>query len=123
LPADDSVAFLQKWLERLDGRRLSDYSLHMHTQERIDGKLEPGEDVEVLVRTRPYSVFMRWRRGARRPLVIDGPTMALAPSSRPATPGCSRRRRASATRVGRSPPFSSQDPPLQSSAVPTRAMS
>jgi hypothetical protein len=75
LPADDPVAFLQKCLERIDGRRFGGYSLHMHKQERIDGKLEPGEDVEVLVRTRPYSVFMRWLRGAcgaDRALYVEG---------------------------------------------------
>ena len=63
LPVADPVAFLEKCLERFDQEGIQGYSCVMHKQERIEGKLQPSEDVELFVRTQPYSVLMRWLRG------------------------------------------------------------
>jgi hypothetical protein len=66
LPVRDPVAFLARCLEHLDELKLTGYSTRLDKQERLEGKLQPSEDIEVLVRLEPYSVFMRWLRGARR---------------------------------------------------------
>src|SRR5207244_1422407 len=66
LPVADPVAFLEKCLERFDQEGIQGYSCVMHKQERIDGKLQPSEDVELFVRTQPYSVLMRWLHGQRK---------------------------------------------------------
>ena len=65
LPAADAVEILQKCLERYDRRGVKGYRMIMEKQERIDGRLQPREVVEVYFRTKPYSVFMRWLNGAR----------------------------------------------------------
>jgi hypothetical protein len=66
LPSRDPVAFLQKCVRHFDGLKLRGYTMLLHKQERLGGRLQPSEDVEVAVRQQPYSVFMRWLRGARR---------------------------------------------------------
>jgi hypothetical protein len=66
LPIADPVDFLQKCLERYEQQRIKGYHAFMRKQERIDGKLQPSEDVEVYFREEPHSVLMDWRSGERR---------------------------------------------------------
>jgi hypothetical protein len=66
LLAADPMAFLQKCLKHYDRQHIEGYRLRMEKQERIDGSLQPLEDVDVRFRAAPYSVLMRWRQGARR---------------------------------------------------------
>jgi len=40
--------------------------LKMHKRERIDGKLNDAEEIEVSFRDKPHSVFMHWVKGAGR---------------------------------------------------------
>jgi hypothetical protein len=66
LPADTPVAFLEKCLERYDRDGVQGYSLIMHKQERVSGKLQPSEEMQIHFREKPFSVFMHWMSGASR---------------------------------------------------------
>ena len=66
LPEPDPVAFLEKCLEHYDQQHIQGYRAILHKQERIDGQLEPPEEIEIWYRAHPRSVFMHWLRGARR---------------------------------------------------------
>src|SRR5262245_3610247 len=78
LAKEDPIAFLENCLARYD-REVKGYSLTMQKQERIQGKLQPREVIEVHFKHGPaangHSVFMRWVEGARlaaRVLYVDG---------------------------------------------------
>jgi hypothetical protein len=68
LAKEDSVAFLKKCLIRYN-REVNGYNLTMQKQERIQGKLNKPEIIDVHFKHGPaedgHSVFMRWREGAR----------------------------------------------------------
>jgi len=66
LPVKDSLAFLEKCLERYEEQGIKGYRCTFQKQERIDGKLMPSEETEVYYREKPYSVYMHWLRGQRR---------------------------------------------------------
>jgi hypothetical protein len=66
LPVSDPLAFLQKCLERYDQAGIQGYHLIFQKQERLQGVLQPTEVIEVSFRAEPYSVFMRWLKGARK---------------------------------------------------------
>jgi hypothetical protein len=66
LPATDALAFLQKCLERYDQMGIRGYRLIFQKQERLNGVLQPSERMEVFFRAEPYSVLMRWLKGARK---------------------------------------------------------
>jgi hypothetical protein len=63
-PKDDVIAFLEFCLKHYD-KTVKDYSLIFRKEERIAGKVEGLELVEVCYRAQPYSVFMGWHQGAR----------------------------------------------------------
>jgi hypothetical protein len=65
LPDPNPVAFLKKCLERFDQEHIQGYSCILHKQERIGGQLQPSEDIELFVRTQPFSVLMHWVKGQR----------------------------------------------------------
>ena len=65
LPDPKPIAFLKKCLDKFDQDGIQGYSCILHKQERIGGQLQPSEDVELFVRTQPFSVFMHWLRGQR----------------------------------------------------------
>jgi len=78
LAKTDPVAFLEKCLIRYN-RDVKGYRLTMQKQERIQGKLNKPEIIEVHYKHGPapdgHSVFLRWREGARlaaRVLYVDG---------------------------------------------------
>jgi Protein of unknown function (DUF1571) len=74
LAQEDPVAFLQRCLGHYD-QNVRGYRLLMHKQERIGGKLQPREIIEVCFREPPFSVRLHWREGARlaeQALYVDG---------------------------------------------------
>jgi hypothetical protein len=78
LAKDDPIAFLENCLIRYD-REVQGYRLLMQKQERLQGKLQKREVVEVCFEHGPaangHSVFMRWIEGARlaaRVLYVEG---------------------------------------------------
>jgi hypothetical protein len=66
LPTGDVVTFLEKCVQRYEQQGIQGYSVILHKQERIDGKLQPSEEIESYYREKPYSVFMHWLRGQRK---------------------------------------------------------
>ena len=63
LAQSDAVAFLEACIRRYD-REVKGYTCVLHKQERLDGKLQPSEVIDVKFRQKPFSVLMDWRRGA-----------------------------------------------------------
>src|SRR5262249_8161213 len=64
LAGSNPVAFLKACLARYN-REVKGYSLIFQKQERIGGKLEKKELLDVKFREKPFSVYMRWLEGAR----------------------------------------------------------
>jgi outer membrane lipoprotein-sorting protein len=74
LAEKDSIAFMEACLKR-HSREVKGYTCTMYKQERINGKLEKPELVEVWFREQPHCVLMRWKKGERmvaRALYVDG---------------------------------------------------
>jgi hypothetical protein len=61
----DPIAFLEMCIRRYD-REVKSYTAILKKQERIDGKLERSELIDIAFREDPFSVLMRWKEGARR---------------------------------------------------------
>lgn len=59
------VEFLAQCLRHYD-RNVKGYTAVLRKQERLDGKLQRSEVIEVAFRGRPFSVYMHWLEGARR---------------------------------------------------------
>lgn len=56
---------------------IRDYACTFTKQERIDDKLRDAEEIDVLFRVQPHSVYMKWVKNedqARRVLFVDSPT-------------------------------------------------
>jgi len=66
LPTGDVVRFLEKCVQHYEQLGIQGYSVILHKQERIGGKLQPSEDIECFYREKPYSVFMHWLHGQRK---------------------------------------------------------
>jgi hypothetical protein len=64
LAETDPVAFLEACIRRYD-REVKGYHCTLHKQERLEGKLQPSEVIDVDFREKPFSVLMGWREGAR----------------------------------------------------------
>jgi hypothetical protein len=74
LAQNDPVAFLESCLDRYQ-REVRGYHLTMQKQERLNGKLQPKEIIDVCFREKPHSVYMCWIEGARkaeRALYVEG---------------------------------------------------
>jgi Protein of unknown function (DUF1571) len=65
LAREDPVAFLEQSLEHYQ-REVRGYHCILQKQERIAGKLQPKETIDVYFREDPHSVLMRWQHGARK---------------------------------------------------------
>lgn len=65
LAKEDPIAFLEACIRRYD-REVKGYTSTLRKQERIDGRLERSEIIDVAFREDPFSVLMRWKEGARR---------------------------------------------------------
>lgn len=73
LAASDPLALAKLAVERYQ-RNVRDYRCVFLKQERIKGELKPQEEIKVLYRDEPQSVFMQWQRNAddvKRALFID----------------------------------------------------
>lgn len=74
LARTDPVAVLENCLRRY-AREVKGYQAALLKQERIGGKLQRGEVIDVLFREGPFSVRLDWREGARlarRTLYVRG---------------------------------------------------
>ncbi|MCC6421013.1 MAG: DUF1571 domain-containing protein [Gemmataceae bacterium] len=74
LAGRDPVVFVRKCLEHYD-RQIEGYSLTMRKRERIGGKLNPREVIDIHFKDRPHSVFFDWvvnPRKAQRVLYVAG---------------------------------------------------
>jgi hypothetical protein len=58
------VEFLEQCLRYYE-RNVQGYTCTLKKQERLDGKLQPSERIDVAFRERPYSVSLHWKEGAR----------------------------------------------------------
>jgi hypothetical protein len=64
LARDKPIEFLEACLRHYD-RTVKGYTLVMQKQERIGGKLQRTELLDVAFRNQPHSVLLRWVEGAR----------------------------------------------------------
>jgi hypothetical protein len=64
LAESDPVAFLEASLRRCD-REVKGYRCVLHKQERLEGKLQPSEEIDAAFREDPFSVLLVWREGAK----------------------------------------------------------
>ncbi len=74
LAEKDPIAFLKNCIRRYQ-RDVKGYHLVMQKQERLNGRLQPTETIEVWFREKPYSVLLQWLKGAGRAekaLYIEG---------------------------------------------------
>jgi hypothetical protein len=74
LAGKDPVAFLKACIRYFD-RKVEGYTAVMQKRERIDGKLQAQEVLNVAVKEKPFSVYLEWTEGARlaeRSLYVDG---------------------------------------------------
>ena len=65
LAAKDPIAFLENCIFRYN-QDVRSYRLKFHKRERINGKLNDAEEIDVCFREKPYSVLFRWKEGARK---------------------------------------------------------
>jgi hypothetical protein len=65
LAAKDPIAFLENCIHRYH-RDVQAYRLKFHKKERINGKLNDAEEIEVCFRDKPHSVLFGWIEGARK---------------------------------------------------------
>lgn len=54
--------------------KVTDYTAVMHKQERINGRLGDGQEIELKLRHEPFSVYMKWTSGdrGRQLIYVDG---------------------------------------------------
>jgi hypothetical protein len=64
LAKSDPVGFIENCLRRYK-REVKGYTLTFEKQERINKKLQPTEVIAATYRQEPFSVLMRWEKGAR----------------------------------------------------------
>ena len=65
LARQDPFVFLQNCMKLYD-KNVRGYQVILQKQERLQGKLQNREIIEVAFREQPYSVSMRWLEGARK---------------------------------------------------------
>lgn len=65
LAKNDPIAFLETCIRRYD-RQVKGYTATLSKQERLDGRLQGTEVIAVAFREEPFSVLLKWKRGARR---------------------------------------------------------
>lgn len=65
LARTDPIAFLEACIRRYD-REVKGFEAILIKKERIDGKIEPSEVIDVAFRESPFSVLMKWKEGARK---------------------------------------------------------
>jgi hypothetical protein len=65
LAKTNPIGFLENCIRRYD-REVKSYTTQLRKQERLDGKLERSELIDVAFREEPFSVRLKWLEGARR---------------------------------------------------------
>jgi hypothetical protein len=66
MAAKDPVAFLENCIHRYHKDVHEGYRLKFHKKERITGKLNEAEEIDVCFREKPHSVLFHWTEGARK---------------------------------------------------------
>ncbi len=66
LARTNPVKFLEECERRYNELVKTGYTMTMQKQERLEGKLQEVELVDVAFRETPYSVYLKWTRGARK---------------------------------------------------------
>lgn len=69
LAKTDPIAFFEKCIQRYD-REVEGYTSTLLKQERIDGRLERSEIIDVWFQEKPFSVLMKWKEGARKAAAV-----------------------------------------------------
>jgi hypothetical protein len=71
-PLDQPIELAQKAREKY--RTIHDYSCILIKRERIDGQLQPMEFIQMKMRNRPFSVYMKWQQPyeGREAIYVDG---------------------------------------------------
>src|SRR5690349_4204007 len=64
LARTDPLAFLENCLRRYD-REVKGYRATLEKRERLGGKLQGGEVIDVWFQEKPFSVLLDWQRGTR----------------------------------------------------------
>jgi len=57
---------LLEWALQTYRKRVRDYSGTFYKQERINGKLKKTEQISIMFREKPFSIFMHWQKNAAR---------------------------------------------------------
>lgn len=65
LPLGDPIAFLKECLNRFERGNVKGYEMRLLKQERINGRLQPSEEIEVHYLRDPHSVVFKWLKGQR----------------------------------------------------------
>jgi len=71
-PMDEAIALAQKAREKF--RAVQDYSCTLIKKERVNGQLLPPEYIQMKMRLRPFSVYMKWQQpyDGREAIYVDG---------------------------------------------------
>jgi hypothetical protein len=65
LARTDPITFLRACIRRCD-REVTGYTATLDMHERVNDRLKPAEVIDAAFREKPFSVLMRWRKGADR---------------------------------------------------------
>jgi len=57
---------LLEWALQTYRKRVQDYTGTFYKQERINGKLKKTEQIAIMFREKPFSIFMHWQKNAAR---------------------------------------------------------
>jgi len=74
LAKDDPLAFFRQCLRRYD-REVFAYTCTLDKTERLDGKVQPTEEIKVSFREEPFTALLEWEKNARlakRSLYVKG---------------------------------------------------
>ena len=74
LAKTDALAFLEKCLLRYE-REVKGYTAKLKKHERVHGKMQPAEEIDVSFREKPFSVLLSWAanpRPALKSLFVKG---------------------------------------------------
>lgn len=55
---------LLKWAQQTYQKRVDDYTATFYKQERIEKKLKKVEQISIMFKEKPFSVFMKWQQNA-----------------------------------------------------------
>lgn len=69
-PTRNPVEFLERVLAEHERRGIEGYTARFDKRERIAGKLQEPEEIDLALREKSFAVFMRWLKGARKATAV-----------------------------------------------------